>query len=50
MVVNDINLVELDFLFCFFVVFNVISLVDFMSNNSWGGIKVIIFLNICRIL
>lgn len=50
MVVNDINLVELDFLFCFFVVFNVISLVDFMSNNSWGGIKVIIFLNICIIL
>lgn len=37
---NDINPVELDFLLRFPAVPNVTSPVDFMNNNSWGGIKV----------
>lgn len=39
MAANDINPVELDFLLRFPAVPNVTSPVDFMSNNSWGGIK-----------
>ena len=37
---RDINPVELDFLLRFPAVPNVTSPVDFLSNNSWGGIKV----------
>lgn len=40
MAANDINPVELDFLLRFPAVPNVTSPVDFMNNNSWGGIKV----------
>ncbi|XP_062567134.1 dynein beta chain, ciliary-like [Saccostrea cucullata] len=39
MAANDINPVELDFLLRFPAVPNVTSPVDFLSNNSWGGIK-----------
>lgn len=42
MAANDINPVELDFLLRFPAVPNVTSPVDFMNNNSWGGIKVIL--------
>ena len=37
---NEINAVELDFLLRFPATPNVTSPVDFMNNNSWGGIKV----------
>ena len=37
---RDINPVELEFLLRFPVVLNVTSPVDFLSNPSWGGIKV----------
>ncbi|KAJ8318719.1 LOW QUALITY PROTEIN: hypothetical protein KUTeg_003810 [Tegillarca granosa] len=36
---NDINPIELDFLLRFPAVQNVTSPVDFLNNNSWGGIK-----------
>ncbi|XP_076453714.1 LOW QUALITY PROTEIN: dynein beta chain, ciliary-like [Babylonia areolata] len=36
---NEINAVELDFLLRFPATPNVTTPVDFMSNNSWGGIK-----------
>ena len=36
---NKIDPVELDFLLRFPAVPNVTSPVDFLSNNSWGGIK-----------
>lgn len=49
MAANDINPIELDFLLRFPAVPNVTSPVDFMSNNSWGGIKVTTLLYICRI-
>ncbi|XP_070187600.1 dynein beta chain, ciliary-like isoform X2 [Littorina saxatilis] len=39
MMAKEINPVELDFLLRFPAVPNVTSPVDFMSNNSWGGIK-----------
>lgn len=37
---NEINPVELDFLLRYPVQPNVTSPVDFLSNQSWGGIKV----------
>ena len=36
---KQIDPVELDFLLRFPAVPNVTSPVDFLSNNSWGGIK-----------
>lgn len=36
---KDINPIELDFLLRFPFVPNLASPVDFLSNNSWGGIK-----------
>ena len=36
---NDINIQELDFLLRFPCQPNMTSPVDFLSNNSWGGIK-----------
>lgn len=49
MAANDINPVELDFLLRFPAVPNVTSPVDFMNNNSWGGIKVRLKKKISRI-
>ncbi len=37
---NELNPVELDFLLRFPIVPNLTTPVDFLSNNSWGGIKV----------
>ena len=37
---SEINPVELDFLLRFPATPNVTTPVDFMNNNSWGGIKV----------
>jgi dynein heavy chain len=41
---KQLNLVELDFLLRFPIMPNVTSPVDFLSHNSWGGIKVVISL------
>jgi hypothetical protein len=40
---KELNPIELDFLLRFPAVPNVTSPVDFMNNNSWGGIKVSCF-------
>ena len=37
---QDLNYTELDFLLRFPVVLDVQTPVDFLSDNSWGGIKV----------
>jgi len=37
---KEINREELNFLLRFPAVPNVTTPVDFMSNNSWGGVKV----------
>jgi dynein heavy chain len=42
LIANDINPIELDFLLRFPFVPNLTTPVDFMNNNSWGGIKVCI--------
>ena len=39
LIANDINPIELDFLLRFPFVPNLTTPVDFMNNNSWGGIK-----------
>ena len=44
---KEVNPVELDFLLRFPTTPNVTSPVDFMNNNSWGGIKVSIFISVC---
>ena len=42
LIAKDINPIELDFLLRFPAIPNLTTPVDFMSNNSWGGIKVCI--------
>lgn len=42
---KEINSVELDFLLRFPATPNVTTPVDFLSNNSWGGIKVCVHKN-----
>lgn len=37
---KDVNPVELDFLLRYPAIPNMVSPVDFLSNLSWGGIKV----------
>ena len=46
---NNLNPVELDFLLRFPAVPNLTTPVDFLNNNSWGGIKVLILkdFNVC---
>ena len=42
---QEMNATELDFLLRFPTVPNVTTPVDFMSSNSWGGIKVFIVIS-----
>lgn len=45
---KEIDPKELDFLLRFPAVMNVSSPVDFLSNLSWGGIKVLVYFDVSR--